>query len=224
MDDLTKTLVVTENYISGSLVALKLKSMGFKVTLSHVLEEALVLLNDDEFNLFIVEDCPSLKKLTDLIKESNKPLVFLEKNGIKEKRNSINVSFNENEFLHLISFVTASTPAPQKNGMSLVESVILHYGGDERLAYQVCQAFIAECQVGIANIKDAFANDSDAVLARKIHSFKGVLSTLGKTSASQCIIKMEILVKGQLRSLALELVDQLLTECDIMSQCLSDCS
>jgi hypothetical protein len=223
MDGLTKTLVVTENYISGSLVSLKLKSMGFKVTLSHALQEALDLLNDGGFNLFVVEDCLSLEKLTVLIKESNKALVFLEKNGVKERRNSINVAFNENEFLHLVSFATEPTPTPQKNETSLVESVILHYGGDEKLAYQVCQAFVVECQLGIDNIKDAFEKDNDAVLARKLHSFKGVLSTLGKTSASQCIIKMEILVKGQLRSVALELMDQLFTECAVINEDLSEC-
>lgn len=218
-----KILLVTESHISGSLVSLKLKSMGYAVFLVHSIEKGIALFSSNDFNVVILEAVRGHKKLESLALKAVRPVVFLDSSDAEKKKNSLKITFQEEEFLQLISFMT-DTGSLKKKGLTVIDSVISHYGGDKALAQKVCHAFLKEWELDINKITAAFENDEDGLLTKKIHSFKGVLSALGKTEAAKCILKMEILIKGQQRHLALGLMEVLLKECQKISLGLGDLS
>ena len=206
-----KILLYTSNHITGNLVSLKLKSFGHDVSLEECSQRSLDLIKENTYDLLVVDDA---KNSSDEIESSAKsqqvPLIYTcnKKYPDHEKEKySIVLSFSEEDFLHKVSYAIENLN--EKKKLPLQESILSHYAGDRDLAQRVIKSFLECWEESFTSIEDSFANDDDKDLARKIHSFKGVLSALGETEAAVMIRKIEILVKGRNRDLAQPLFGQL---------------
>lgn len=209
-----RILLVSTNHITGNLVNLKLKSYGHEVTSSDNLEisdapgtlsehDLVVLDNPESTSCF--ESC-SLNKIPVIVIGSKKKL-NLDFEGVL-----LELTFNEEEFLHKYSFVKEGNK--KKTGsQNLLDSVISHYSGDRELTGKVLKTFLSGWENALLDIEESFREDDDKILARKIHSFKGVLSALGETKAANLIKKMEILVKGRSRQAAMAILPELKDTC-----------
>ena len=218
-----KIFLFTSNHITGNLVRLKLKSFGNDVSVHENLEDSLNELNSSSFDLVVLNDPREGNPLIALAKEKSIPVIFI--NGGKEpisgqERFSLGLSFTEEDFLHKVSFSVEYNESDEK--LSLISSVISHYGGDKVLAQKVVCSFLEVWNEAIEEMSFSFKEDDDKELARKVHSFKGVLSALGETEAAATIRKMEILIKGRNRNSALHIYPELKRICQDFSEELSE--
>ena len=209
-----KIFLFTSNHITGNLVRLKLKSFGNDVLFSDCLESAQDSLKASNVDLLVLNDSNRENPLISLASENSIPLLYV--SGGKEvgpgrESISMGLSFTEEEFFHKVSY-SVEYRKNDKN-VPMIQSVVSHYGGDNDLAQKVVKSFLEVWEDSIEGISYSFKNDSDSDLARKIHSFKGVLSALGETEASSIIRKMEILIKGRNRESAFEVYPSLKKVC-----------
>lgn len=218
-----RIVLVSTNHITGNLVNLKLKSYGHEVTCCDADDLFKTRKTGQNFDL-IVLDNPESSSCFDSYTVLKLPIIVV---GSKKKLNLdfesvlLDLTFNEEDFLHKYSFVTEGSKKTSGN-LNLLDSVISHYSGDRELTGKVLKTFISGWENALTDIEDSFDQEDDKILARKIHSFKGVLSALGDTKAANLIKKMEILVKGRSRPAAMAILPELKDTCKQYSNELSE--
>jgi len=195
-------------------VRLKLKSFGNDVHFSECIESAKALIESTDFDMLVLNDSDHENPLISIA--DNKSIALMYVSNCKSldpalERFSLSLSFTEEEFFHKVSFNVEYDEADSK--VPLIESVISHYGGDTSLAQKVVSSFLEVWEESIEEIFDSFQDDEDKILARKIHSFKGVLSALGETEAAAILRKVEILIKGRNRDSAFKMYPNLKELC-----------
>lgn len=205
-----KILLYTTNHITGNLIYLKLKSYGHNVLKAEAGDFFTEALARKPFDLIIVDDSSdSSSEIASLVSGSKTPCLYVsgkKSTDAELEKITLKLSFSEEELMLKISYLTEYK---EKVKLPLIEAVSQHYAGDLELTQKVVHSFLKVWQSSLEDIGRSFEEDEDDALARKIHSFKGVLSALGETEAAAMVRKMEILIKGRRRKNAANLYQQL---------------
>ena len=223
MESQLKIIQCLQSHISSTLTKIKLEKLGYTVKESHVLENMSSEMTICEYDLILLDaSIPEEQLRKNKLIDITIPVLYMETDrGVNfelDPRFLIKTTFEEEEFLHKYHYAEEMIKQKSSEGLNLKSHVLRHYSGDEALASKVSSTFLEGFEASLKSIEDAFKEDQDDTLVKRVHSFKGTLSALGETPAAKLVRKMEILVKARQRQIAKNFFKELRDECHTIAE------
>lgn len=210
-----RVLVCDDTRLVRALIKGILSGAGYRVTEAENGQEALDLLDEQAFDLVIVDihmpDVDGAELLKGLrIAQSNVDLPVVICSGSRDRKDYVRVSqygvqgvlqkpIKKDELLDCIAEVLAESKSLADGGNRAIfdpESALNRVGGDTDLLHEIIADFLEDWPTTLAAVRKAVQDGSAEALAQSSHAIKGALSSLSAHASAAAAADLERMARS----------------------------